>query len=63
MTELRIVTANILLNFDVTFAEHEDGRAVREESRDCFTWTMGKLDVVLKLRKRRGSSGFAAKKL
>lgn len=47
MMELRSVTANLLRLFEVRFASGEDGRAMEEESRDCFTTNVGKLDVRL----------------
>lgn len=50
MMELRSVTANLLKAFDISFAEGEDGSAIGLQSRDCFTISVGKLDVRLKPR-------------
>lgn len=50
MLELRSVIANLMRNFEMTFAEGEDGTEILEKSRDCFTTNVGKLDVKLKPR-------------
>lgn len=50
MMELRSVTANLLKAFDISFAEGEDGSTIGLKSRDCFTISVGKLDVRLKPR-------------
>ncbi|CBX98473.1 hypothetical protein LEMA_P098820.1 [Plenodomus lingam JN3] len=50
MMELRSVTANLVRQFELSFAEGEDGSAMEMESRDCFTLNVGKLDVRLLAR-------------
>lgn len=50
MMELRSVTANLIIAFEMCFADGEDGSAVEKKSRDCFTTNVGKLDVRLKPR-------------
>lgn len=50
MYELRSVTANLIRLFEMSFADGEDGKEIREKSRDCFTTNVGKLDVKLKPR-------------
>lgn len=45
--EMRSVVANFVRCFEVGFAEGEDGGFIEGESRDCFTMTVGKLDVKL----------------
>ncbi|RAR07325.1 cytochrome p450 [Stemphylium lycopersici] len=45
--EMRSVVANFVRQFEVGFAEGEDGGCIERESRDCFTMTVGKLDVKL----------------
>lgn len=52
--ELRSVIANLVRNFEISFAEGEDGSTILNKSRDCFTTNVGKLDV--KLKPRRGDS-------
>lgn len=47
MMELRSVTANLLRQFDISFAPGEDGTTIEEDSVDCFTTNVGKLDVKL----------------
>lgn len=50
MLELRSVVGNLIRNFEISYAAGEDGKAVIEDSRDCFTTNVGKLDVRLKPR-------------
>ncbi|CAN9121715.1 unnamed protein product [Alternaria alternata] len=50
MMELRSVTANLVRSFEITFADGENGSTIENKSRDCFTMTVGKLDVRLKPR-------------
>ncbi|KAH8724657.1 cytochrome P450 [Phaeosphaeriaceae sp. PMI808] len=50
MLELRSVTANLIRLFEISLAEDEDEREILENSRDCFTTNVGKLDVRLKPR-------------
>jgi cytochrome P450 len=45
MMELRMVLARVALNFDMQFAEGEDGRKVAEESKDTFTLTVPSMYV------------------
>ncbi|XP_014551263.1 hypothetical protein COCVIDRAFT_42393 [Bipolaris victoriae FI3] len=47
MIEMRSVVANLVRSFEFAFADGEDGSAVRKKTRDCFTVTVGKLDVKL----------------
>lgn len=51
MMEMRSVTANLLRNFEIEFAEGEKGEACENETKDCFTLCVGKLDVRLRARK------------
>jgi hypothetical protein len=48
--ELRSVTANLVRSFEITFADGENGSTIENKSRDCFTMTVGKLDVRIKPR-------------
>lgn len=45
--EMRSVVANLVHGFEVRFAEGEDGRAIEQGTRDCFTTNVGTLDVRL----------------
>lgn len=47
MAELRSVVANWMRLFEMEFADGEDGGAIMNDSRDCFTTNVGKLDVKL----------------
>ncbi|KAF2129891.1 cytochrome P450 [Dothidotthia symphoricarpi CBS 119687] len=47
MAELRSVVANWMRLFEMEFAEGEDGSTIVNESRDCFTTNVGKVDVKL----------------
>lgn len=51
LLELRMLTAQLVLRFDVEFAEGEDGKRLLEETRDHFTLGLGDLDLVLRKRK------------
>ena len=44
--ELRTLTAELILKYDVAFAPGEDGSKLLNESIDHFTMTLGKLDLV-----------------
>ncbi|KAI8939307.1 hypothetical protein NX059_003097 [Plenodomus lindquistii] len=50
MMELRSVVANLVRQFEVQFAEGEDGYAMDMKTQDCFTTNVGKLDVRLRAR-------------
>jgi cytochrome P450 len=52
LMELRMVLARVALNFDVQFAEGEDGRGLEEESKDTFTLTVPSMYVKLTERAR-----------
>lgn len=51
MMEMRSVVANLVRLFEVEFADGEDGGTIRRQTRDCFTVTVGKLDVKLTPRR------------
>ncbi|GKZ77667.1 hypothetical protein AnigIFM56816_011408 [Aspergillus niger] len=48
--ELRVVVAMLFGRFDVRFAEGEDGRRFREETRDTFVASLGEFRVVFSER-------------
>jgi tryprostatin B 6-hydroxylase len=50
--QIRTLTARILLEFDVKFAEGEDGKRILTETKDHFTLDVGALD--LEFTGRRG---------
>lgn len=43
--EIRSVTAQVLLNFDVSFAPGEDGTNLVENTKDCFTMELAGLNL------------------
>lgn len=49
--EMRSLVANLVRSFEITFAEGEDGSTIENKSQDCFTMTVGKLDVKLTPRR------------
>ena len=51
MIEMRAVLANIVRTFDFVAADDEDFSAIEKETKDTFTLSMGKLDIVLTNRK------------
>lgn len=46
LMELRSVIALLVLQFDIRFADGEDGSDLINKSIDTFTITLGKLDLV-----------------
>lgn len=44
--ELRTLTAQLLLKYDVAFAPGEDGTRILNQTKDHFTITIGQLDLV-----------------
>ena len=48
--ELRIVTATLLREFDVSFAPGDDGTELLEDTRDAFASAPGKLELVFQAR-------------
>ena len=52
LMELRTVIAKCVLEFDVRFAEGEDGVELLEGSKDVFTLILGKLRLEFLKRKR-----------
>jgi tryprostatin B 6-hydroxylase len=44
--ELRTLTAQLLLTYDVAFAPDEDGSRILTQTKDHFTLTLGQLDLV-----------------
>ena len=48
--ELRIATAVLVTNYDVTFAPNEDGSKLFKELRDTFTVAPGPLNLVFHRR-------------
>jgi cytochrome P450 len=57
MMEMRAVTANLVHKFDMRAAPGEDFDALENKTRDTFTLTLGKLEVVLSKRSARRDSG------
>ncbi|USP73086.1 uncharacterized protein yc1106_00360 [Curvularia clavata] len=51
ITEMRSIVANLVRSFEITFADGEDGSTIENKSQDCFTVTVGKLDVNLTPRR------------
>ncbi|KAK5309418.1 hypothetical protein LTR70_010299 [Exophiala xenobiotica] len=49
--EMRSVISRLVLEFDVAFAEGEDGRRLLEETQDRFTMGVAGLDLVFRERK------------
>ena len=47
---MRTVVANIVRYFDIALAPGENGESLMRDTKDTFTLTMGKLDVVLGVR-------------
>jgi cytochrome P450 len=45
LSELRVVVAKLVLEFDIDFAPGEDGTTLLEDSRDVFTVTCAKLNL------------------
>ena len=52
LMELRTVIAKLLLEFDVQFAEGEDGSDLLEKTKDYFVLGVADLRVVFRERKR-----------
>lgn len=52
LSELRTVIAKMVLEFDVEFAEGEDGSKLINESRDVFTMSNEELKLVWKAREK-----------
>jgi tryprostatin B 6-hydroxylase len=48
--ELRIVIARLVTEFDVRFAQGEDGRDLLEKSTDTFTIALAPLNLVFSKR-------------
>ena len=48
--ELRIVTAMLVMRFDISLAPHEDGTSVLGNMKDTFTAQPGKLELVFERR-------------
>lgn len=46
MIELRTLTTELLLAFDVALAPEEDGTRLLYETKDHFTLGLGRLDLV-----------------
>lgn len=46
--ELRTLTAQLVLKYDISFASGEDGSRLLTKTRDHFTLTLGQLDLVFK---------------
>lgn len=51
LAELRFVTALLVIKYDVSFAEGEDGKFVDGDLMDQFTATPGRLRLVFRERK------------
>jgi len=56
MMEMRVVTANLVRRFDISPAPGEDYSDIENKTKDTFTLTMGKFDVVMTSRKLRKDS-------
>lgn len=46
MTEMRTLTALLLLHYDVSFAPGEDGTRLLTKTKDHFTLGLGTLELV-----------------
>lgn len=44
--ELRTLTTQLLLKYDIAFAPGEDGSRILNKTKDHFTITVGQLDLV-----------------
>ena len=53
LRELRVVTAKLVLGFDVSLAPGEDGYSLFNETCDNFTLTMGRLELCFKERREK----------
>lgn len=51
LMELRAVTAQLITNFDVSFAPGETGRELMEETKDVFTLHLAPLNLLFTARK------------
>jgi tryprostatin B 6-hydroxylase len=51
LMQIRTIAAKIILNFDVQFADGEDGTKLLENSRDHFTLGLADLNLVFKKRR------------
>jgi len=49
--EIRLLTAQLVMTFDVSFAPGEDGSRLLEKSTDHFTMGLADLDLVFTKRK------------
>jgi cytochrome P450 family 628 len=45
LNEIRAVVSKAVLEFDITLAPGETGRALLEESKDIFTMSLAKLEL------------------
>ncbi|KAA8901371.1 cytochrome P450 67 [Sphaerosporella brunnea] len=52
LMELRMVLAKVALNFELEFAEGENGSRIEEETKDTFTLTVTPLFVIFKEREK-----------
>lgn len=44
--ELRTLTAQLIMKYDIAFAPGENGERLLTQTRDHFTLTLGQLDLV-----------------
>lgn len=49
-SEIRTTTAKLIMRFDFSLAEGEDGERLLTQAMDHFTIAPGSLDIVFKLR-------------
>jgi hypothetical protein len=48
--EIRLLTTQLVMLFDVSFAPGEDGKRLLEKTTDHFTLGLGDLDLVFRKR-------------
>jgi hypothetical protein len=48
--EIRLLTTQLVMQFDVSFAPGEDGHRLLEKTTDHFTLGLGDLDLVFRKR-------------
>lgn len=52
LMEMRLMITRLVMEFDIRFAQGEDGRRLLEESKDWFTFGLAGLMLVFSPRER-----------
>ena len=60
LTELRTLTARVLMEYSVTFAPGEDGSRLLNKSKDHFTISLAPLDLVFTPTKEQHRASFSS---